>query len=236
MALTAVFINQAKTGRGPVGKHFDSGRLILRIKQGGRASWVFRYDRKGKRQRTGRRYSVRTFPSPTPARPRPTIAARWPKMGYLLREKRARRAADVMTFEQAVTKCVEDRKTGWKNGKMKQEWLATLGTYANPIIGRLAVADVDTRHVVDVLKPIWTTVPPTAGKLRGRIESVLDWAKLHGHRDGENPARWRGHLAADVSRHRQGAAGRASQGRPHPLDCPPRSGNWVRPAPSPPRR
>ena len=87
--------------------------------------------------------------------------------GDPLREKRARRAADVMTFEQAVAKCVEDRKAGWKNGKMEQEWLATLGTYAAPTIGPLAVADVDTRHVVDVLKPIWTTVPPTAGRAPG---------------------------------------------------------------------
>jgi integrase len=194
VALTAVFINQAKAGRGEPGKHFDGGGLILRIKPGGRASWVFRFDRNGKRTELGLG-SVRDV-SLADAREAASNHRRTLALdGDPLREKRARRAANVMTFEQAAAKCVEDRKAGWKNGKMAQEWLATLGTYAAPIIGPLAVADVDTQHVVDVLKPIWTTVPPTAGKLRGRIESVLDWAKLHGHRDGENPARWRGHLA-----------------------------------------
>jgi integrase len=194
VALTAVFINQAKTGRGPVGKHFDSGNLILRIKPGGRASWVFRFDRNGKRTELGLG-SVRDVSladaREAAANHRRTLA----RDGDPLREKRARRATNVITFEQAAAKCVEDRKAGWKNGKMAQEWLATLATYASPTIGPLAVADIDTQHVVDVLKPIWATMPPTAGKLRGRIESVLDWSKLHGHRSGENPARWRGHLA-----------------------------------------
>ena len=53
---------------------------------------------------------------------------------------------------------------------------------------------IDTGLVLKVLEPIWTTKPETAGRVRGRIESILDWAKVRGYRDGENPARWRGHL------------------------------------------
>src|SRR6202007_2715709 len=74
------------------------------------------------------------------------------------------------------------------------QWQATLATYAEPVIGGLSVQAVDTALVLKVLEPIWTTKPETAGRLRGRIEVVLDWAKVRGYRDGENPARWRGHL------------------------------------------
>ena len=71
---------------------------------------------------------------------------------------------------------------------------ATLSTYAYPVIGALPVQAVDTGLVLKVLEPIWTTKPETAGRVRGRIESILDFAKVRGYRDGENPARWRGHL------------------------------------------
>jgi integrase len=194
VALTAVFINQAKAGRAAPGKFFDGANLLLRIKPNGKATWSFRFDRAGKRTELGLG-SVRDVSladaREAAANHRRTLALG----GDPLREKRERRATNVITFEQAAARCVEDRKGGWKNAKMAQEWLATLGTYAVPTIGPLAVADVDTGHVVDVLRPLWTTMAPTAGKLRGRIETVLDWAKLHGHRDGENPARWRGHLS-----------------------------------------
>ena len=71
---------------------------------------------------------------------------------------------------------------------------ATLATYAYPHIGALPVQAVDTGLVLKVLEAIWTTKPETAGRVRGRLESILDSAKVRGYRDGENPARWRGHL------------------------------------------
>jgi integrase len=58
----------------------------------------------------------------------------------------------------------------------------------------LAVSAIDVNLVLKILEPIWAVKPETASRLRGRIESVLDWAKVRGHRSGENPARWRGHL------------------------------------------
>src|SRR5262252_1345803 len=59
---------------------------------------------------------------------------------------------------------------------------------------QFAVQEIDTTLVLKVLEPIWATIPETAYRLRGRIEAVLDSAKVRGYRSGENPARWRGHL------------------------------------------
>jgi integrase len=85
-------------------------------------------------------------------------------------------------------------RAGWRNPKHASQWQATLATYAEPVIGGLSVQAVDTALVLKVLEPIWTVKPETAGRVRGRIESILDWAKVRGYRTGENPARWRGHL------------------------------------------
>jgi integrase len=194
MALSALFVSRARVGRGEPGKYYDGGNLILRIKPGGRASWVFRFSRAGKQTSIGlgslRDVSLGDAREMA-AQHRRTLAFD----GDPLREKRARRAASTLTFDQAVERCIEDRKAGWRNRKHAGQWSSTIEAYASPTIGRLAVADVDTQHVIDILKPIWTAKPDTASRLRGRIEAVLDWAKLHGHREGENPARWRGHLS-----------------------------------------
>ena len=53
---------------------------------------------------------------------------------------------------------------------------------------------IDTKAVLGVITPHWQRVPETASRLRGRIEAVLDYAKAHGWRSGENPAAWRNHL------------------------------------------
>src|SRR5262249_16086952 len=77
----------------------------------------------------------------------------------------------------------------------RQQWKNTLATYVSPVVGKLPVSAVDTGLVLKVLEPIWTRKPETASRVRGRMEAVLDWAKVRGYRTGENPARWRGHLA-----------------------------------------
>lgn len=98
------------------------------------------------------------------------------------------------TFKDCAEAYVEAHKAGWKNDKHIKQWSATLETYAYPKLGALPVAAIDTALVQEVLRPIWGTKTETASRLRGRIESVLDWAKVNGYREGENPARWRGHL------------------------------------------
>ncbi|HEX3423030.1 MAG TPA: integrase arm-type DNA-binding domain-containing protein [Sphingomicrobium sp.] len=117
-----------------------------------------------------------------------------------LQERREARAAlrieraKSKTFKDCADAYIEAHKAGWKNAKHAKQWGATLETYAYPKFGSLPVASIDTALVREVLSPIWATKTETASRLRGRIESVLDWAKVNGYRDGENPARWRGHL------------------------------------------
>lgn len=102
--------------------------------------------------------------------------------------------ATALTFKQSAAAYISAHKAGWKNAKHVQQWENTLATYAYPHIGHLLVRDVGLPQVLTVLEPIWKSKTETASRLRGRIESVLDWASARGHRDGLNPARWRGHL------------------------------------------
>jgi integrase len=103
-------------------------------------------------------------------------------------------AAKATTFRECSARYIASHRAGWRNPKHAAQWQATLATYAEPVIGGLSVQAVDTALVLKVLEPIWTVKPETAGRVRGRIESVLDWAKARGYSTGENPARWRGHL------------------------------------------
>jgi integrase len=103
-------------------------------------------------------------------------------------------AAKRMTFKDCAEAYIGTHSVTWKNAKHAQQWPATLGTYAYPVIGDLQVQDVDTAGVVSVLTRIWREKPETATRLRGRMERILDWARVSGFRSGENPARWRGHL------------------------------------------
>lgn len=102
--------------------------------------------------------------------------------------------ASALTFAQAATQYIDAKSAEWKNGKHRDQWVNTIETYANPVIGKLMVSDVRQEHILSLLQPIWTTKTETASRLRGRLEQVLDWARVRGYRDGENPARWRGHL------------------------------------------
>src|SRR5262249_44634042 len=99
-----------------------------------------------------------------------------------------------MTFQACAEVYVAAHKAGWRNAKHRGQWTSTLATYVYPVIGNLPVAAVDVGLVLKVLEPNWTEKPETASRIRGRIESILDWATARGYRQGENPARWRGHL------------------------------------------
>jgi len=103
-----------------------------------------------------------------------------------------------LTFRQCAEQYIESHKAGWSNERHAKQWPATLQQYAYKIIGNMPVAQLSgrsgTQKIKEVLGPIWYTKPETASRVRGRIEKVLDWAKVHGYRDGDNPARWKGHL------------------------------------------
>ena len=96
-----------------------------------------------------------------------------------------------MSFDECVRRYIVEQSSSWKNTKSEQQWRNTLATYASPVMGELLVRDVAMAHVLDVLRPIWNTKTETATRLRGRIESVLDWATVLGYREGLNPARWK---------------------------------------------
>jgi len=95
-----------------------------------------------------------------------------------------------VTFQDCAVAFIEAHKASWRNTKHADQWAATLKTYADPIFGKRPVAAIDTARVIRVLDPIWATKTETASRLRGRIEAILDWAKVRGYRSGENPARW----------------------------------------------
>jgi integrase len=115
-------------------------------------------------------------------------------------EAEAKQAAELaakaraMTFKDVAGAYIAANEAGWRNAKHRAQWTATLEAYAHPHFGDLPVADVDTGHVMRALEPIWRSKAETASRLRGRIETVLDYASARGWRTGENPARWRGHI------------------------------------------
>lgn len=115
-------------------------------------------------------------------------------------------AAKTKTFEECANAYIEANRAGWKNEKHVQQWQNTLATYAFPKIGQLPVAAIDTGLVLNVLQQetgedkaqLWHAKTETASRLRGRLESILDWAAFRGYREGENPARWKGHLEHEL--------------------------------------
>ncbi len=179
------------------GHYPDGGGLYLRVGASGTRSWVFRYTRQGKTREMG----LGAVNDVTLAKARMLAAeARELLRGGLdpidtrTGTRSAKRAASTVTFQQCAEHYIEAKRAGWKNAKHAAQWGATLTQYAFPIIGGLNVADVTLPHVLKILEPIWTTKTETASRLRGRIQSVLDYATARGYRTGDNPARWTGHL------------------------------------------
>lgn len=114
-------------------------------------------------------------------------------------QRRAERALQVrqtaLTFRAVAERYIEDQKAGWRDPRMVNTWSGSLQRIAYEGIGDKAVADISTEDIVAVLRPVWATKTETADRVRGRIERILDYAQTHGWREGENPARWRGHLS-----------------------------------------
>lgn len=181
------------------GLYSDGGGLYLQITIAGVKSWLFRYMRNGKARGMG----IGPLHTVTLAEARTkALNCRRQLLDDIdpLDERQAKQAAKkivtakTMTFSACAEAYIEAHRAGWKNIKHAAQWESTLDTYAGPFFGDLSVADVDTTLVMKALEPIWTTKNETAARLRGRIESVLDWATVRGYRMGENPARWKGHL------------------------------------------
>ena len=115
------------------------------------------------------------------------------KHGDILKKRMA--DANIITFDKAAAAFIEANSPAWRNAKHGEQWTNTLATYARPVIGVMPVSKIETAHVLRILTPIWSTKTETATRVRGRIEKILDWAKVQGYRTGDNPAAWRGHLS-----------------------------------------
>lgn len=193
--LTARQVETRKTA----GLFADGGGLYLQITAGGAKSWIFRYQRAGRRRDMGLG-SADLF-TLAEARQKALAARRMVAEGidpidarHAERQAKALDAAKAMTFKAAALAYIAAHRAGWKNPVHAKQWPSTLETYVYPLFGSLPVGAVDTALVTKAIEPIWTEKPETASRVRGRIESVLDWATARGYRTGENPARWKGHL------------------------------------------
>lgn len=187
-ALTARFVETVNTP----GKHFDGNGLYLRVAPNGSRQWVQRIMIQGKRTEIG-------LGSP------PAISLAVARKQALENKGAAmqggnplanrQRARSEITFEESVETYLATKLSEFKNEKHRKQWRSTLDTYATPLIGPKKVSRITVQDIVSVLQPIWYSKTETATRLRGRIENVLSWATVAGHRDGENPARWQGNLS-----------------------------------------
>ena len=180
------------------GKYEDGEGLRLVIKDSGRKSWVFRYQVANKRREKG----LGSYPAVSlkDARLKASELRLELQAGhdplYLAEQakKAAKQAQQLPCFSELCAQYIETHKSSWKNGKHANQWASTLATYAEPIIGQLRADEITTKHILDILQPIWADKTETATRIRNRIELILDSAKAQELREGENPARWRGHL------------------------------------------
>jgi integrase len=183
------------------GMHGDGAGLWLRVSEGGAKSWIFRFMLAGRARSMG----LGSYPdvSLEEARENSAAARRCLRAGIdpILQRDENRlsehiRAAKSTTFQKCADDYIAAHRVAWKNLKHCDQWTNTIATYCGPIFGTLPVNEVDTALVMRALEPIWTTKTETATRLRGRIECILDWATVRGFRQGENPARWKGHLSS----------------------------------------
>lgn len=181
------------------GRYGDGGGLWLQIAPTGAKSWLFRYtfDGKERQKGLGALHAVSLSDARDKAREcRRLLAANVDPIKHGEEQIAAERLAEsrAMTFKACAKSYIAAHEPGWKNEKHAQQWGNTLETYVYPVMGDIAVQSVDTALVTKVLDPIWHEKTETANRVRGRIELVLDWATARENRQGENPARWRGHL------------------------------------------
>jgi integrase len=205
--LTHVFVQKVKEP----GRYADGGGLYLQVTPGAEASyvtksWLFQYTLNGRERRMGLGSLTLHGIELPKAREKAAecrkqiadgidpIAARDVRVAQQRLED-----AKAITFDQCSDLYISAHKAGWRNAKHAQQWKNTLTTYASPVFGSLPVASIDLHLVLKVLEPIWNTKNETASRVRGRIESILDWAKTRGYRQGENPARWKGNLDTQLA-------------------------------------
>jgi integrase len=178
------------------GRYHDGHGLILVVVNSSNASWQLRYQRNGRERwlGLGPLHTVTLKDARERAR-----AARLQLLDGIdpidVRRAERAKASQAVTFKAAAEAYNALHEPKWRNAKHRRQFLASLACYAYPVLGDMKVSTIDTAAVLRVVEPIWLSKTETANRVRGRIESILDWATVRGHRVGDNPARWKGHLA-----------------------------------------
>lgn len=178
------------------GRHADGGNLYLSISKAGARRWVFLYRLDRRQYEMGLGGAGKGGVSLSKARElageaRSLLAEGKNPLAVKVASKQG--TGYVPTFGAFADEYVVTHQTKWRNAKHRAQWAMTIERYCQPIRS-LPINQVGTAAVLKVLEPIWSKMPETANRLRGRIEAVLDAAKAKELRSGENPARWRGHL------------------------------------------
>ena len=195
----------------------DGGGLYLQVADSGARSWIFRYwsaerdpatsapvrDETGKVRGRSREMGLGSFNVVSLEQARelasenrklrqqgvdPIEASRAAKLQAAVDTAKAK------TFDECRDEYIKAHSSGWRNAKHRQQWENTLNAYCSPVFGSMPVQAIDTDLALKAIERIWATKPEMASRVRGRIEHILDWAKVKKYREGENPARWRGHL------------------------------------------
>ena len=193
-------LSAASLRRLPAGMHGDGGGLWLQVTPSGARSWIFRFSLFGRARAAG----LGSLHTVTLGEAREAAL----QCRKLLRdgrdpieERRARLAAARAaaarrspTFRECAEEFIAAHQAEWTNAVHARQWRNTLATYVFPLLGEIPVSEVDTRLVMRVLEPHWAAKRETMSRVRGRIEAVLGWATTRQYREGDNPARWRGHL------------------------------------------
>lgn len=189
-------LTQVRVRSAPPGCYLDGGGLYLFVSKSLARQWIYRFSWRGRRPEMG----LGSFPDVglADARAARDAARAVLRSGRNPIEARRAERADARsrpTFGEVADSLIEAKASGWRSEKHAEQWRVTLqGGAVAPLRGRF-VDEIDTEAVLSVLKGPWQKTPESASRLRQRIEAVLDAAKAQGHRTGENPARWRGHLA-----------------------------------------
>lgn len=187
--------------KGEPGKTGDGNGLYLQISKSGVPSWIYRYKSDGKSREMG----LGRYPNVTLADAR-GIASDQRKIRLSgadplearnderqARKAAAQASADKPSFKELATKLHLIRTYGMSE-KWTKGWIRKLELYVFDFIGDMKADQVRTADVVRVLEPIWLVKNRTADEVRLQIESVLEYAKTHEYRTGDNPARWVNHL------------------------------------------
>src|SRR5262245_1604917 len=177
----------------------DGGGLWLRVGRSGSKSWAFRYKLNGKAREMGLGGLAKVGLADARKKAAPLrllLADKVDPLEHRKPEKSANTiaAAQSMTFDECAASYIKAHEVGWRHSKHRLQWSSSLARYVSPAFGAVSVSSINVGTVMAVLEPLWTKTPETASRVRGRIERILDWARVHGFREGENPARWRGHL------------------------------------------